>query len=301
MEHSRVPPPRSPLFISGSTVDDQTRDALLALYDAPDPEHPGRTIPGYDRDHAERTTRIVMKMADAVGLAPSWRRDFEVTALLHDLGRAGMDPELFGAVFGPAQEQGLPVRIAELRARYPEVSEQQATGFYLDLIRPLLAERGIEVNDRLIDHVAMRMDFKGRLQRILADRRDDLTSLGVSVKPWMERVMLYYYYPGDMEGERDEVHLMGMLLVACENFEAYNNRRRGSDYYGRTGEQLRAVFTTLDGFLQRGLVSGEVLSKLLELTAAGELDVIVNEARGLPADQPLPEEDRAFLREAARA
>jgi hypothetical protein len=282
-------------------VDDHTRDALLALYDAPDPGYPGRTIPGYDRDHAERTTRIVMKMAIAIGLASSWHRDFEVTALLHDLGRAGMDPELFGAVFGPAQEQGLPVRIAELRARYPEVSEQQATGFYLDLIRPLLAERGTEVNDRLIDHVSMRMDFKGRLRRVLMEQNPKLASLGASVKPWMERVMLYYYYPGDMEDQPEEVRLMGMLLVACENFEAYNNRRRGNDYYGRTGEQLRTVFTTLDRFVQRGLVSGEVLSKLLELTAAGDLDGIVNEARGLPAAQPLPADDRAFLREAAGA
>ena len=282
-------------------MNDLTRDALLALYDAPDPERPGRTIAGYDRDHAERTTRIVMKMARAVGLAPSWHEDLEVTALLHDLGRAGMDPELFGAVFGPAQEKGLPVRVAELRAHYPNVSEEQATRFYLDLIRPLLAERGLEVDDRLIDHVAMRMDFKGRLRRILAEREADLRSLGVSVKPWMERVMLYYYYPGDMEGAPDDVRLMGMLLVACENFEAYNNRRRGSDYYGRTGEQLRAVFTTLDGFEKRDLVSREVLARLLELAAAGELDAIVNEARGLAPERPLSEDDRAFLREAAGA
>ena len=282
-------------------MNDLTRDALLALYDAPDPERPGRTIPGYDRDHAERTTRIVMKMARSVGLAPSRHEDLEVTALLHDLGRTGMDPELFGAIFGPAQEKGLPVRVAELRARFPNVSEEQATGFYLDLIRPLLAERGLVVDDRLIDHVAMRMDFKGRLRRILAEREADLESLGVSIKPWMERVMLYYYYPEDMEGAPDDVRLMGMLLVACENFEAYNNRRRGSDYYGRTGEQLRAVFTTLDGFEERGLVSREVLARLLELAAAGELDGIVNEARGLAPDQPLPEDDRAFLREATGA
>jgi hypothetical protein len=292
---------RGPLLISGVTMNVSTREALLDLYDAPDPERPGRTIPGYDRDHAERTTRIVMKMAQTMGLAPSWHEDLEATALLHDLGRAGMDPELFGAIFGPAQEKGLPVRIAELRARYPNVTETQAPGFYLDLIRPLLAEKGLEVNDRLIDHVAMRMDFKGRLRRILTERAAALHSVGISVKPWMEQVMLCYYYPGGMEGADDDVRLMGMLLVACENFEAYNNRRRGSDYYGRKGDQLRAVFTTLDGFEKRGLVSREVLAGLLDLTASGELDGVVNEARGLTPDEPLPEDDRAFLRESARA
>ena len=57
----------------------------------------------------------------------------------------------------------------------------------------------------------------------------------------------------------------------------------------------------LDGFEERGLVSREVLAGLLELTAAGELDGVVNEARGLAPDEPLPEDDRAFLQESARA
>ena len=83
-------------------MDQTTRDALLAMYDVPDPARPGRVIPGYDKEHAERTTRIVLRVAEAVGLDGRRLADLEITTLLHDLGRTGMDPELFGAGFGLA-------------------------------------------------------------------------------------------------------------------------------------------------------------------------------------------------------
>jgi hypothetical protein len=275
-----------------------TRTALLAMYDAVDPRT-GAVIPGYDRDHSERTTRIVLRAARAVGLDPYWYPGLEVTCLLHDLGRAGMDPDLFGRIFGAAQERGLPVRIAELRARYAGVTDEDALPFFVDLIAPVLKERGIEVTPAVLDHIAMRMNFKGRLRRMLAQREPELRSLGIAIEPWMETVMLYYYYPHGMDGQPDDVRLMGMLLVACENFEAYNNVRRGRDYYGRKGEQLRDVFTTLEGFQARGLVSARVMAALRRLTAAGELDAIIKESRGLPPGAPLPEEDLAFQRELA--
>ena len=78
-------------------MNDATREALLRLYDVPDPERPGEVIPGYDKDHAGRTTRIAMRVAQAVGLPEERLEDFETTALLHDLGRAGMDPEIVSA------------------------------------------------------------------------------------------------------------------------------------------------------------------------------------------------------------
>ncbi len=280
-------------------MDRNTRNALLAMYDVPDPAGPGGVMPGYDKEHAERTTRIVLRVAEAVGLDRKHLADLEATTLLHDLGRVGMDPELFGAVFSLAQERGLPVRIGDLRDRYPDVSEEEAVAFFLDLLAPALRDRGIPVTDALMDHVAMRMDFKGRLRRMLAPRRPELERLGVVVKPWMETVMLYYYYPHGMEGQPEDVRLMGILLMACENFEAYNNQRRGRDYYGRRREQLREVFTTLEEFRQRGLVSSEVLDALRRLTASGELDGVIKESRGIPAGTPLPQEDLSFQRELA--
>ena len=280
-------------------MDQRTRQALLALYDVPDADEPGRVIPGYDRDHAERTTRIVMRMARALGLDPSRYHDLEVTALLHDLGRAGMDPQLFGQLFGLAQELGLPVRIKELRGRYPQVAEEEATQFFLDLLGSALKERGIASDERLIDHARMRMDFKRRLRRVLAEKETDLKKLGVTLEPWMEKVMLYYYYPQEMTGQPQDVRLMAMILVACENFEAYNNWRRGRDYYARAKERLREVFAALERFREDGLVSPEVMAALRSLTASGQLDAVIKESRGVPADEPLPQEDLAFLKELA--
>ncbi len=280
-------------------MEQSVRQALLALYDTPDPSDRSRAIPGYDRDHAERTTRIVLQVTRDLGLGPSWGPDLEVTCLLHDIGRVGLDPQVFGTVFGVAQEAGLPVRVRDLHARYPHVAESEATAFFLELVTPALRARGIPVNAAVIEHARMRMDFKGRLRQVMAERRGDLASLGVAIRPWMEKVMLYYYYPQDMAGERDEVRLMGMALVACENFEAFNNQRRNRDYYGRPKPCLRDVFTALDRFEKDGLVSATVMVALRRLTAARGLDEVIKESRGMAPEDVLPEEDLAFLRELA--
>ena len=278
-------------------MDTAARTAVLSLYDAPDSARPGRVIPGYDRDHAERTARIVLRLAQELALDPRWYPGLELTCLLHDLGRAGMDARLFGQVFGLAQEAGLPVRLRELRARYPNVSEEQAPAFFLDLVTPILARHAIPIDDGLRQHIAMRMDFRGRLRRTLEQSTPALHALGLALEPWMERVMLYYYYPELMDGQQDDVRLMGMLLVACENFEAYNNARRGRDYYGRSGEHLRDVFVALDRFQAQELIAPRVLNGLKLLTATGALDAIIKESRELSASAPLPPADVAYQRE----
>ena len=270
-------------------------EALLALYDSPDPTQPGHMIPGYDRDHARRTTAIVLRAAPDVGIAPEWMERLEVIGLLHDLGRAGMDPELFGRIFGLAQQAGLPVRLAELKERYPDVSEEMAPDLWLDIARPTLESNGVHVTSQLRSHIAMRMDFKGRLREQLERHEATLEFLGVVVEPWMEKVILYYYYPHLIAGEVRAVQRMGMLLVACENFEAFNNARRGRDYYGRDRETMQDVFATLASFQERGLVDADIIHSLACLAASGELDTIVQEARERLPIEPLPDEDKAFL------
>lgn len=282
-----------------SLVDTRTRLALLALYEVPDPDHPGGIIPGYDQEHAERTTRIVRMLAQALRLDPRWYEDLEVTCLLHDLGRAGMDPQLFGAVFTLAERRGIPVRIRQFLEKYPDVPEVEAAERFIALLTPDLERAGIPIDPRLREHVEMRLDFRGRLRRVLAQSKPRLAAVGVHVAPWMETVMLYYYYPHLMEGQPPDVRLMGEILVACENFEAYNNARRGRDYYGRSAEQLRSVFEALAEFVRQGLVSERVMKALRSLTAAGQLDDVIKEARGLPASAELPAADQAYQRELA--
>jgi len=272
-----------------------TRAALLALYDAPDSAHTGRVLVGYDRDHAERTTRIVLLVARELGLDSSWEHDLEVACLLHDIGRAGIDPALFGKVFTVAAQRGLPVRITELLARYPQISEEGAPAFFWEMAAPAWKQAGIPLDDRLREHIRMRMDFKGRMRDVVAVHASELRSLGITIHPWMEQVILYYYYPHLMDGERDEVRLMGMVLVACENFEAFNNSRRGRDYYGRKQERLQDVFTSLQRFDDEGLVSRDVMAALRRVTVAGKLDGIIRQSRGMSPEEPLPPEDREYV------
>jgi hypothetical protein len=252
-------------------------------------------MPGYDRDHARRTTAIVLRAALQVGIAPEWMERLELIALIHDLGRAGMDPVLFGRIFGLAQQAGLPVRLPELKERYPNVTEEFAAELWLDLARSTLESNAVYVTSQLRSHIAMRMDFKGCLREQLKRHEATLEFLGVVVEPWMEKVILYYYYPHLMVDEELAVQRMGMLLVACENFEAFNNARRGRDYYGRDRETMQDAFATLTSFQERGLVDADIIQALACLAASGELDSIVQEARDRPENEPFPDEDKAFL------
>lgn len=277
-------------------MDGTLRRSLLSLYDAPSLGDTSRVVAGYDKAHAERATRIVLALAGELGLAEDWLADLEVTCLLHDLGRAGMDPQLFGSIFRLAEERGVPVRLSEMRDRYPELDETHACGHFLDLMAPVFHEAGIAMTPAVADHVAMRLDFRGRLRRVLDECVPKLAAWGVEVQPWMEKVMLYYYYPALIEDEPEEVRRMGMMLVAGENFEAYNNHERARDYYVGREATLAAVFDALDGFERRGLVDGTVMDALRRVTASGRLDAVIKESRGMDAGEPLPAEDVAFQR-----
>lgn len=270
-------------------------EALLALYDTPDPNQSGSMVPGYDRDHAQRTTTIVLRLAPEVGIGNEWLERLEVLSLLHDLGRAGMDSLLFGRIFTLAQLAGLPVRLPEFKALYPNATEALLPELWLDMARTVLEKNHVYVTSQLREHIAMRMDYKGRLEEQLDRHAGLLGFLGAVVEPWMEKVILYYYYPHLMEGEDSIVRRMGMLLVACENFEAYNNARRGRDYYARDRETMQDAFATLSAFQERGLVDADIIATLACVAASGALDAIVQEAREKPVNEPLPDEDRTFL------
>jgi hypothetical protein len=274
------------------------REALLSLYDVPDPQRPGGRLPGYDRAHAARTTAIVLRVARRLGLPAELLERLEATALLHDLGRVGMDAALFGRIFEAAQRAGLPIRVRELVQRYPNVSKDDAANFFLELVRPVLGQQGLSTDDpRVRDHIAMRMAFDRRLKRVLQEKEAQLRSLGVTVEPWMEQVILYYYYPERMAGASETVRRMGMVLVASENFEAYNNRERARDYYGGREPGLRGAFAVLRRFVGEGLVSAQVYNALTELALEGRLDDVLKEAQGLPPEGPLREGDRTLLAE----
>jgi hypothetical protein len=145
------------------------------------------------------------------------------------------------------------------------------------------------------------MDFKGCLREALTHVRPQMEALGARFHPWMETVVLYYYYPEDMAGQPAHVRLMGMVLLACENFEAFNNQQRGRDYYGRRQERLEEAFAALQRFEGEGLVTPEVIRCIKDLARNGALDEVIKAARGLKPEESLPVEDQAYLRESAIA
>ncbi|MEQ1848924.1 MAG: hypothetical protein ABL983_25510, partial [Nitrospira sp.] len=104
--------------------------------------------------------------------------------------------------------------------------------------------------------------------------------------------MLYYYYPERLAKATVWVRQLAEILVACEQFEAYSNQRRGRDYYARKKESLSDAFAYLDKLGQEGILSDQVLSAVRALTAEGVFDPILEAARG----ESLTRSDRRYLR-----
>ena len=263
---------------------------LLRLYDYPHPAHRGRIIRGYDRPHAVRTARMCVAVATALGHSADRVRQYQIACLLHDLGRAGLDRRLFGRIWSWAKERGIPTRPREWRAIHPETTYGRETEAFLRYYRHDLEADGIPITAWAKEQVEMRLGYSRRLVRRLRAVRPSIRRMGVTWVPWMQQVMLYYYYPEKLASAQPWVRQLAEILVACEQFEAYSNRRRGRDYYVRKEETLVDAFAYLEALQHDGIVSKEVVGTLRRLTAQGEFDAILQEARG-----------RAFTREERRA
>ncbi len=265
----------------------EQREGLLALYDTPEG-------PGYDRDHARRTAALAVAVARRLGFAEDVLERFETACLLHDVARVGLDKGLFGRIWTLARQEELPTRPKELRDRFGlEPGEEMA--YLLRRLSPKLIHAGIPVDARTREQVRMRLDVKARQAEMLRRFATRLRDLQVAVEPWMEQVTLHYYYPEELAQAPGWVRSLGATLVACEQFEAHNNRERGRDYYDRQQESLEETFAYLNELVGSGAIGREHYRALAELVLEGSLNPILKEARGLPVAAPLPTADRAFL------
>ncbi|MGH7255604.1 MAG: HD domain-containing protein, partial [Nitrospirales bacterium] len=220
--------------------------ALLRLYDFPDSRRPGRLIRGYDRQHVVRTARMCAAVAKRLGHPPQRVVTYQVACLLHDLGRAGLDAPLFGKIWSWARRHGIPTRPREWRAVHPDTRYGRETEAFVSRYGSALEAAGIRMDAWAREQVEMRLGYARRLRRLLATVRGRLRTLGVRWTPWMTQVVLYYYYPELLKGKPGWVRELAEVLVACEQFEAYSNRRRGRDYYTRTRESLPEAFAYLE-------------------------------------------------------
>ena len=279
--------PKSLLWISDSTV-----SALLQYYDYPHPEKPGQVIEGYDKDHALRTAKMCATVAHHLGHDSDRVQHYQIACLLHDLGRAGLDQHLFGKIWTWARTQGIPTRPAEWRAKHPETNYGNETEAFWLMYQTQLEELGIQTNPWAKEQVEMRLGYARRLHRMIELVRPRLEQHDIQWATWMEKVTLYYYYPEKLDEDPDWVRELGEILVACEQLEAYSNRKRGSDYYNRDDESFADAFNYLDSLKQKGQIGTKVLSAVRELTAQGQFDAILSEAR----NGNMSENDVRFLR-----
>ncbi len=265
---------------------------LMQLYDYPHPHHPQRTIRGYDRPHALRTARMCVAVATCLRHPRDRVQRYHVACLLHDLGRAGLDRQLFGTIWSWAAQRGVPTRPREWRAVHPRTTYGRETEAFVSLYGRDLEASGVPMDAWAVEQIEMRLGYARRLARRLRVVRPTLKKLGVGWEPWMQQVMLYYYYPERLAKAKAWVRQLAEILVACEQFEAYSNRRRGQDYYARKKESLRDAFTYLEKLEHEGILSSEVLNAVRVLSAEGAFDTILTEARG----EPLSRSDQRYLR-----
>jgi hypothetical protein len=142
------------------------------------------------------------------------------------------------------------------------------------------------------EQVEMRLGHARRLERRLRVVRPALRKLGLRWSPWMQQVVLYYYYPEKLAKAKPWVRQLAEILVACEQFEAFSNQRRGRDYYVRKRETLADAFAYLDKLHREGILSAQVMQALRTLAGHGVFDAILEQARGLP----LSGKERRYLR-----
>lgn len=254
--------------------------ALLRLYDYPDPRRAGRLIPGYDRLHALRTARMCGAVAMRLGHQPDRLVPYQIACLLHDLGRAGLDRPLFGRIWSWAKQRGIPTRPREWRAAHQDTRYGRETEAFLARYQDELEAAGIPMDDWSREQVEMRLGYARRLARRLRAVKPSLKRLGVPWRSWMGLVMLYYYYPEKLHDAPSWVRQLAEVLVACEQFEAYSNRRRGRDYYARTQETLVEAFAYLEKLKVEGILNETVVNALRTLAAEGAFDSLLAEARG---------------------
>ena len=266
--------------------------ALLKCYDYPHPHKPDVIIRGYDKAHAFRTAKMCAVVAQHLSYECSRVRQFQIACLLHDLGRAGLERQLFGKIWSWARSRNIPTRPAEWRLQHPHSSYGKETEAFVKTYREALTEQGLPLTKWACEHVEMRLGFARRHRRQLKRIAPFLASLDIRWLPWMEQVTLYYYYPEKLERSPDWVRELGEVLVACEQLEAYSNRRRGTDYYVRSQESFREAFSYLDSLKRQGRLRPRVVKAVRQLTASGIFDSILKAARG----GTLSRSEQQFLR-----
>ena len=266
--------PKTFLLISESTA-----KSLLKFYDYPHPEKTNKIIEGYDKDHALRSAKMSAAVATYLGYDKDIVREYQIACILHDLGRAGLDKKLFGKIWTWAENHKIPSRPLEWREKYPQTEYGFETEAFWDMYSSKIQEMGIKNIEWAKEQIEMRLGYARRLNRLIENIKPSLKKQGIEWTDWMQKVILYYYYPEKMEDSPGWMREFGEILVGCEKLEANSNRIRGKDYYNRVDESFEDAFNYLNKLKDEDRISEKVLFAIQTLVSEGLFDGILKEAR----------------------
>ena len=266
--------PKTFLLISESTA-----KSLLKFYDYPHPEKTNKIIEGYDKDHALRSAKMSAAVATYLGYDKEIVREYQIACILHDLGRAGLDKKLFGKIWTWAENHKIPSRPLEWREKYPQTEYGFETEAFWDMYSSKIQEMGIKNIEWAKEQIEMRLGYARRLNRLIENIKPSLKKQGIEWTDWMQKVILYYYYPEKMKDSPRWMREFGEILVGCEKLEANSNRIRGKDYYNRIDESFEDAFNYLNKLKDEDRISEKVLFAIQTLVSEGLFDGILKEAR----------------------
>jgi len=266
--------PKTFLLISESTA-----KSLLKFYDYPHPEKTNKIIEGYDKDHALRSAKMSAAVATYLGYDKDIVREYQIACILHDLGRAGLDKKLFGKIWTWAENHKIPSRPLEWREKYPQTEYGFETEAFWDMYSSKIQEMGIKNIEWAKEQIEMRLGYARRLNRLIENIKPSLKKQGIEWTDWMQKVILYYYYPEKMKDSPEWMREFGEILVGCEKLEANSNRIRGKDYYNRVDESFEDAFNYLNKLKDEDRISEKVLFAIQTLVSEGLFDGILKEAR----------------------
>jgi len=260
-------------------IPESTAKSLLKFYDYPHPEKTNKIIEGYDKDHALRSAKMSAAVATYLGYDKEIVREYQIACILHDLGRAGLDKKLFGKIWTWAENHKIPSRPLEWREKYPQTEYGFETEAFWDMYSSKIQEMGIKNIEWAKEQIEMRLGYARRLNRLIENIKPSLKKQGIEWTDWMEKVILYYYYPEKMNDSPGWMREFGEILVGCEKLEANSNRIRGKDYYNRVDESFEDAFNYLNKLKNEDRISEKVLFAIQTLVAEGLFDSILEEAR----------------------
>ena len=266
--------PKKFLLISESTA-----KSLLKFYDYPHPEKTNEIIEGYDKDHALRSAKMCAAIAIYLGYDEEIVRQYQIACILHDLGRVGLDKKLFGKIWTWAENHKIPSRPLEWREKYPQTEYGFETEAFWDMYSSKIQEMGIKNIEWAKEQIEMRLGYARRLNRLIENIKPSLKKQGIEWTDWMQKVILYYYYPEKMKDSPGWMREFGEILVGCEKLEANSNRIRGKDYYNRVDESFEDAFNYLNKLKDEDRISEKVLFAIQTLVSEGLFDGILKEAR----------------------